>query len=145
MNFHAFIADYLLILITMAVILYIANEIVKLWDSVHIMMVTARVKKISRVRNRGGQVPPKPAPRSLAERREAVLADPIIEPEEPVKKDKWAGQRIKKEPRPGPRPALPSFKFQWKYVGYVAGALVVILILWAGIGILMYDPSGGRG
>lgn len=122
MEFKIFIAEYLLILITMACILFITNEVIKLWDSIHIMLVTRRVRQIC------GKPNYRPAP---------GVTTP--EPEEHQAKAVW-----KASPRQDTREwNAPSFN--WKYVWYSLGVVGILFLLYVVISIATYDPSGGRG
>lgn len=37
----------------------------------------------------------------------------------------------------------PTFKWQWMW--YVLGVLGILLLIYVAVGIILYDPSGGRG
>ena len=96
MNFDVFISEYLLILTTMAVILFTANELVKLLDYIHILFVTRRVRKLARQRAHTSSSRPKaPYPTSKPEEpeNEAYIAKPewVKAPSMPsIKINGWA-------------------------------------------------------
>lgn len=121
MTFNVFIADYFLILAVMALVLFIANEVVKLHDAVRIAFVTYKVRRLATLRSQQQWKEP-PAAAEVA---------PIKKSEKPV----W-----KAKPRQDTREwNAPTFSV-WKWVGIAAGSVTLIAVLTIAYGIITYKP-----
>jgi len=134
MNFDIFISEYVLILITMALVLFTTNEAVRLIDQVRIMWITHRVRKLASARHM--RRPPASTPN-----------DPTPEPGEAVEQPVWRPKRRGQEVSPQGQNRLdkieswnmPSFTpMQW--VGIVFGIIIGFAVLAIAYGILTYQP-----
>ena len=107
---------YMKILMTMALILFISNQVLILYRGLHEDWIVHRIRKKIKERKSSGQAPPK-----------------VLQPRSAKQKHEWKMSKFK----------MPDFNMNLIWGSF--GVLVVILLLSAAAYILLvYNPSPGK-